>query len=584
MNFSVYSWLRRCSLALLAVIGLLATTLRAQVLAPDFLCVSNDTLQWAPVINNCGPFAGYLVFGSTQPNGPYSLLTTVTNPSQTSFFHAAANGQTWYYYLQSDHNCPGQTRLSSDTLDNRIPLMGNIRRASVEGGGVVLAWEASTSPETFAYVISRSGNMGTVIVDTVFGANNLGYTDFGAMPSDRSETYFIVALDPCGNKSLVGQSHSTVFTTLAAPTACQAAIGLSWSAYTGWSQGVARYEIFATVNGGAPVLVGQANTTTFSYTQVNDGENVCMYVEAVANGTGDRARSNERCTVVDITQPLRNIDLLAADVTPTGEVVIEWSWNPSAIINAANANRFRPGNDAAANLGINLTTPLNALNTLTDVNPPITGGLEYVVVARDECGNTITSNSVFTLSLRGQASGDGFNRLQWDAYQHDLLTGLAFELVKVSATGNETVVYTGGPDVLSYDDPIDPLNSEECCYYLRARINLTAPDGKTFDRTVRSSRVCLSQPVLLYVPNVFAPNGINRIFKPQTPTQNLESYSMNIYDRWGGLVFTSDNIDLGWNGDRGQEVMPQGVYLYHIVVKQANGQSLEKTGTVALIR
>jgi gliding motility-associated-like protein len=583
MNFSIYSWLRRCSLALLGVTGLV-TTMQAQVLAPDFLCVSNDTLHWAPVINNCGPFAGYLVFGSTQPNGPYSLLSTVTNPNQTSFFHTAANGQTWYYYLQSDHNCPGQTRLSSDTLDNRIPLMGNIRRASVEGGGVVLAWEASTSPETFAYVISRSGNMGTVVVDTVFGVNTLSYTDFGGMPSDRSETYFVVALDPCGNKSLVGQSHSTVFMNLMAPTACQASVDLSWSAYVGWTQGVARYEIFAAVNGGSPTLVGQTTATTFSHTQINNGENICLYIEAIANGTADRARSNERCVAVSITQPLRNIDLLAADVTPTGEVVVEWSWNPAAVINTANANRFRPGNDAAANLGINLANPLNALNTLIDANPPTTSGLEYVIVARDECGNTITSNSVFTLALRGQASGDGFNRLQWNAYQHDLLTGLTFELVKVSATGNETVVYTGGPDVLSYDDPVDPLNSEECCYYLRARLNLTAPDGKTFDRTVRSSRVCLSQPVLLYVPNVFAPNGINRIFKPQTPTQNLESYSMNIYDRWGGLVFTSDNIDLGWNGDRGQEAMPQGVYLYHIVIKQANGQSLEKTGTVALIR
>lgn len=583
MNFSTIYPQLRLWFAFVAMLGIF-TSLTGQVQAPDFLCVSNDTLRWEPATNTCGPFNAYLVFGSTQASGPFNLLATITNPGQTSYFNASAGSQTWYYYLQSDHNCPGQNRLSSDTLDNRIPLAGPIRRVSVEGGGVLLNWEASPSPETFAYVINRTTATGNFIVDTVFGANNLSFTDFTAMPNDKSESYFVLALDACGNKSLVGDAHNTVFLTTTAPTACQAAIGLSWTAYQNWPQGVARYEIFAAADGSAPALVGQTTATTFNYDQINNGQNVCLYVEAVANGSGLRSRSNESCELVQITQPLRRIDLLIADVLPNGDIALEWLWNPSATITTAAANRFRPGNDAAANISIALSSPLNALNMLTDANPPAATGFRYVIIGTDQCGNTITSNSVFTLALSGQANGQGANVLNWNTYSHDLLTGLTYELVKVSASGNESVVYSGGPDVLNFDDPVDVLNAEECCYYLRARVSLTDADGKTYERTIRSNRVCITQPVLLYVPNVFAPEGINRIFKPQTPTENIESYNLTIYDRWGGQVFFSENIDQGWNGDRKGEAMPQGVYLYHIVIKQADGQSLEKAGTVALIR
>jgi gliding motility-associated-like protein len=101
---------------------------------------------------------------------------------------------------------------------------------------------------------------------------------------------------------------------------------------------------------------------------------------------------------------------------------------------------------------------------------------------------------------------------------------------------------------------------------------------------LRSNRICLSQPVRLYVPNVFAPEGINRIFKPQTPSEQITEYSMEILDRWGGVLFQSSNIDTGWNGESRGEPLPQGVYLYRISLTQGNGRQFEKIGTITLIR
>ena len=51
--------------------------LKAQVFAPDPLCVSGDTIFWDLPINNCGPFISYDIYFATDPAGPFSLLDMV---------------------------------------------------------------------------------------------------------------------------------------------------------------------------------------------------------------------------------------------------------------------------------------------------------------------------------------------------------------------------------------------------------------------------------------------------------------------------------------------------------------------------
>jgi gliding motility-associated-like protein len=555
--------------------------LKAQVVAPDLLCVSNDTLVWTPAANPCGSFNAYLVFGSTQLNGPYNLLATITNPTINSYFNTSASGQTWYYYLQSDHNCPGQARLSSDTLDNRIPLAGPMQSVSVEGGGVVVRWEASPSPETFAYIINRVAPAGTQAIDTVYGANTLIFTDFSANAGQASETYYVLALDRCGNKSLVGDPHTTMLLASSTPNACESSVRLSWNPYNNMPQGIAYYEIFTVDNNGQASPVGRSSSTSFSYDQINDGQTICFYVEAVSNGNV-RARSSQQCLTVAITQPLRVIYGLGADVEPTGSVRAEWLWDPTATITTARIDRQLP---ASNTVNLALPSPLVAQNFFSDPAPNTGTTLVYTVTAQDRCNNTITSNRINSLLLTGAALDDqATNRFQWPTYTHDLLASISYELVRIEPNGNELIIFTGDSLSLTFDDEVNDTDTESRCYFLRANIIFRTPDGKTYPRVLRSNRICLSQPVRLYVPNVFAPEGINRIFKPQTPSEQITEYSMEILDRWGGVLFQSSNIDTGWNGESRGEPLPQGVYLYRISLTQGNGRQFEKIGTITLIR
>ena len=184
----------------LVVVLFLSDKTTAQVFPPDFLCVRSDTLFWNIPTNPCGTFNSYEVFFSANPNGPFNPLGTVSNQGQNFFHHPNPTANTWYYYLESDFNCPGEMVLQSDTLDNQQPEIAVLNKASVNGNSIELEWQESPSPEVSAYIILRNTPMGTIAIDTV-PSGTTSFIDVNAFPSDQSETYFILAIDDCGNRS-----------------------------------------------------------------------------------------------------------------------------------------------------------------------------------------------------------------------------------------------------------------------------------------------------------------------------------------------------------------------------------------------
>lgn len=86
----------------------------------------------------------------------------------------------------------------------------------------------------------------------------------------------------------------------------------------------------------------------------------------------------------------------------------------------------------------------------------------------------------------------------------------------------------------------------------------------------------------IFIPSAFAPNGKNNIFRiPKGTIFNLDNFS--VYDRWGNMVFTTNDINQGWDGIVGSYLAAMGVYVYVITGSDARGKILQK-GTVTLIR
>jgi len=79
------------------------------------------------------------------------------------------------------------------------------------------------------------------------------------------------------------------------------------------------------------------------------------------------------------------------------------------------------------------------------------------------------------------------------------------------------------------------------------------------------------------LPNVFTPNndGVNDEFVAISASMDIESYRIEIYNRWGNVLFTSDDILEGWNGSVNDTEVAGGVYFYRIVLTSKNNPDVE---------
>jgi len=93
-------------------------------------------------------------------------------------------------------------------------------------------------------------------------------------------------------------------------------------------------------------------------------------------------------------------------------------------------------------------------------------------------------------------------------------------------------------------------------------------------------------PAQLYVPTAFSPNGdgINDAFIAQG--RYIVQFNLEVYDRWGNVIFESRKLDDGWNGTTSDGVSPApaGNYGFKIFGLDPAGQKFEKVGSVTLIR
>jgi gliding motility-associated-like protein len=91
----------------------------------------------------------------------------------------------------------------------------------------------------------------------------------------------------------------------------------------------------------------------------------------------------------------------------------------------------------------------------------------------------------------------------------------------------------------------------------------------------------------VYVPNAFTPNvdAYNQVFMPSIyDIDNVVNYNMTIFNRWGEIIFETNEIGIYWDGRFNNIDVQQGVYVYIITVTDIYDNSYNFNGYVCLIR
>jgi len=103
-----------------------------------------------------------------------------------------------------------------------------------------------------------------------------------------------------------------------------------------------------------------------------------------------------------------------------------------------------------------------------------------------------------------------------------------------------------------------------------------------------SDTVLVANDCYMDIPNVFTPNGdgVNDYFFPRNYlSRGLTTFSMNIYNRWGQLIFSTTSIEgRGWDGRFNNVAQPEGVFVYLIDAAFKDGQKEHHQGNITLLR
>ncbi|MBL7817408.1 MAG: gliding motility-associated C-terminal domain-containing protein [Saprospiraceae bacterium] len=563
------------------------SVLSAQVPAPELNCVRRDTLIWTTPLIRCGSINAYLIYAARNPQGPYQLLTTITNINQTRYFHNNTEGGTWYYYMQTDANCSGLARLSSDTLDNQPPSLNPILVVSVlSNTSVDIRWRRNASPEVVGYIVYKQTNTGLVPIANVPNRDTIHFVDNTATPSVKIETYQVLAVDACNNTSLFDQNHNTVLLK-AVQSKCDQTITLKWNIYKNAATALSKHEIWVGENGRNPSLVASVGATDTTYTLRNVADKIHynIFVRAVQSITNISSRSSDTTIIADIIQPVTTLLLKNASVTDKNQVEIVWFWNRNAKIDSVRILRGDKDSGYVEIKKFKAPSPLDNEYFFVDTSAnPSLHSYFYKVETKDQCGVRRLSNFAMTPFLEGKGAANRRNLLTWNRLLVPIGEPTGYQVYRI-VSGVPTPV--GLPQDTSVFDFPDIVGTDEptVCYKLGANLRYRLPDGSEEEGTSFSNTVCIDQFSTIWVPNAFAPSGKNVEFRPVfTYVGRVQDYKMEIFDRWGSKIFESIDPVLGWDGRRNGQDMPQGAYTYLIKASQANGHSFAERGIVMLLR
>lgn len=96
--------------------------------------------------------------------------------------------------------------------------------------------------------------------------------------------------------------------------------------------------------------------------------------------------------------------------------------------------------------------------------------------------------------------------------------------------------------------------------------------------------ITITPKYMIRVPTAFTPNNDGRNDEFRVIGNGVKKFRITIYNRWGSLIYESNDINQSWDGKtNGQPALP-GAYVYHTYFMDDNDEVSEQTGSFTLIK
>jgi gliding motility-associated-like protein len=170
--------------------------------------------------------------------------------------------------------------------------------------------------------------------------------------------------------------------------------------------------------------------------------------------------------------------------------------------------------------------------------------------------------------------------------------------VNVLVTASDTLIQYGDSVNLSVQNGVDynwtpstGLSCSNCSTLIAKPLKNTTyfVTGKDTNGCAYSRSVTIVVEIIcneLFVPDIFSPNGIGNPENEKLCVYSncIKEMTFAIYNRWGELIFLTNDVNACWDGThKGSEAIT-GTYVYRLYVEQLDGQKVEKAGTITLTK
>src|SRR5690606_31921702 len=390
---------------------------------------------------------------------------------------------------------------------------------------------------------------------------NTPLTTISNLDTDNNYYCFrLGAYDPCDNTT----TYSNVICSADFDLTVQNNVNrLVWSTHPG---GVADYSLerdftgYLTVAGNLDTFddIDVECKTEYTYQLISNYANGSKSYSLIKSGT---AISNSPPT------PVQNITTVVDGST----VALTWIQDPAFDPVEYSISKSTGGSDFIE-AGV-ADTPAFTDNAYLSEEPVC-----YRIAYTDRCDNT--SQAVIAacpIQLTAEQQEDNSVLLNWSAYEGWALGAQGYTIEKYADNGFLLATFDAGTNTTYTDNMDDPLHQVH--YYVVTATAVEGGLGQSVSNTVMITR----DPRLTY-PSAFTPNGDGLNDQFVVYGQFINRFRMSIFNRWGELVFTTGDMNQGWDGTRDGKLMPEGSYAFRADLIDNLGRTFNETGGVLLLR
>lgn len=543
---------------------------------------NNNQLFWQINADTCLLLNTLKIKGRDATSFPFYGIDSGIIASNKNYIHINSNVPSvkdWEYYIEYKIKC-GQDTITrfTDTLkiDDQKPDSTVLDSVSVdpELNIVYLGWTSNKTSDFSSYYLYNYDRPDPRLIENY---KDTFYTDLNPInPKTKSLSYDITSSDSCDNRKDYGNyKHQTIF-LIGKHDTCINSVSLKWGEYNGW--GVRSYYIYRKELPGVYTLIDSVNGTTLQYQDKNllAKKSYAYFVRAFKSGNMRISSSSNASDVFLMGVSTNPINTEIAQITSNANDKLELQIRRNSTSNYSAIDLFRSDQNSSP---VFVHTFVGGGGVYEDASISNNNTYNYYLLSKNMCGvitdtSKVSNNIVLTLS---ENANDLI--LNWRQY-FTWNKGVKDYTIYRSSGNNvsEANNFMAITSTISDTSLIDPKQvMAVTCYYVIA--NESAGAGVS-----KSNAVCYIKTGKIYFPNAISLNGYNKTFTFLGAGVDLYQSSIQVYNRWGGLEYSKNDISGGWDGRNNQgEVLAGDVYFFTAQISQGNNK-VNLRGNITILR